>query len=267
MTFLLGRYALFTAALGLVLVASGRLRPLAPEHRSHLWGAGLLNAAGASSLSFAIERLPVALAIAILYLFPLFTLLIDHAVRRERPSIALIVALVVAFAGLALALDVRGVVPDPAGIGFALFAALAIAASFVWVEHTLGTMDDLVRTFRIGVTGLVFAIALAVGTADVVWPFPSVATWTTLAVASASFGIAYLAMFRSLTAAGATLTSLIMNLEPPVTVVLAYFVLGDALRWTQLLGIGITIVAVATAQRLAARAATRRSLAHRAPVV
>ena len=252
-TFLLGRYVLFTAALGLWLVASGRLRPLAPEHRVHLWGAGLLNAAGASSLSFAIERLPVALAIAILYLFPLFTLAIDHAARRERPSPALLAALAVAFAGLALALDVRTVVPDPAGVGFALFAALSIAASFVWVEHRLGAMEDLARTFRIGVAGLAFAVVLTAGTADVVWPFPSGSTWTTLLVASASFGIAYLAMFRSVSVAGATLTSLIMNLEPPVTVVLAFLVLGDSLRAAQLLGIGITIAAVAAAQRLAAR--------------
>ena len=253
MTFLLGRYVLFTAALGLWLVASGRLRPLAPEHRVHLWGAGLLNAAGASSLSFAIERLPVALAIAILYLFPLFTLAIDHAARRERPSPALLAALAVAFAGLALALDVRAVVPDPAGVGFALFAAISIAASFVWVERRLGAMEDLARTFRIGVAGLAFAVVLTAGTADVVWPFPSGSTWTTLLVASASFGIAYLAMFRSVSVAGATLTSLIMNLEPPVTVVLAFLVLGDSLRAAQLLGIGITVAAVAAAQRLAAR--------------
>ena len=252
-TFLLARYVLFVGALGLWLVASGRLRPLAAEHRVHLWGAGLLNAAGASSLSFAIERLPVALAIAILYLFPLFTLLIDHAVRRERPSLGLLAALVAAFAGLALALDVRAAVPDPVGVGFALFAAISIAASFVWVERRLGAMSDLVRTFRIGVAGLAFAVVLAAGTRDVVWPFPSVSTWTTLLVASATFGIAYLAMFRSVSVAGATLTSLIMNLEPPVTVVLAWLVLGDSLRAVQLVGIAITIAAVATAQRLAAR--------------
>ena len=60
-------------------------------------------------------------------------------------------------------------------------------------------------------------------------------------------------MFRSVSVAGATLTSLIMNLEPPVTVVLAWLVLGDSLRAVQLVGIAITIAAVATAQRLAAR--------------
>ena len=252
-TFLVGRYVLFVALLGLWLGATGRLRLAAPADRFHLWGAGLLNAAGASSLSFAIERLPVALAIAILYLFPIVTLLLDRAVRRVPPPPALVAALLVAFAGLALALDVRGVVPDPAGIGFALFAATAIAASFVWVDHALPTMQSLVRTFRLGVAGLAFAAALAAGTGDLVWPLPSARTWTTLLVASASFAVAYLAMFRSIAVAGAPTTSLLMNLEPPATVVLAFLVLGEALGALQLAGVAITVAAVVAAQRLADR--------------
>ena len=251
-TFLLARYALFVGALGLWLGLAGRLRPVAPADRLHLWGAGLLNAAGASALSFAIERLPVALAIAILYLFPILTLLLDRAVRRAVPPPALLAALLVAFAGLALALDVRGVVPDPAGIGFALFAATAIAASFVWIDHALPAMEGLARTFRLGVAGLAFAVLLAAGTGDLVWPFPSARTWTTLLVASASFAIAYLAMFRSIATAGAPTTSLLMNLEPPTTVVLAFLVLGEALGILQLVGIAITVAAVVAAQRLAA---------------
>ena len=264
-TFLLARYALFVGALGLWLGIAGRLRAASPRDRRHLWGAGLLNAAGASSLSFAIDRLPVALAIAILYLFPIVTLLLDRAVRRTMPSLALVATLLVAFGGLALALDVRGVVPDPAGIGFALFAAAAIAASFVWVDHRLGGMDDVVRTFRLGVSGLAFAMVLALGTGDAIWPFSSAATWTTLLVASASFAVAYLAMFRSIALAGAPTTSLLMNLEPPATVLLAFLVLGDALGPVQLAGIAITVAAVVAAQRLAAPSTRHDSATATAP--
>ena len=252
-TFLLGRYALFAAALGLGLAALGRLERVTPGRRVDLALAGLLNVAGAACLAFAIERIAVSLAIVVLYLFPFLTLAFSSALRRERPSLATLVALGVAFGGLVLALDVGGSPPALAGIAFAVGAAVSIAASFAWIEHRLADIGDATRLLGIVLVGLVCAIALAAVRGGVVWPLPRPDGWTTLLVATASFGAALAAMFMAVPRIGATATALLMNLEPPATVLLAAWLLGDRLAPAQLVGIAIVLGAVIAAQLLGRR--------------
>ena len=251
-TFLLLRYALFVPLLAATLAALGRLRRVTPGNRGDLLIAGLANVAGAGSLAFAIERIAVSLAVIVLYLFPLFTLLMTSALRRRRPPPAMLAALVVAFAGLVLALDVGGVgLPDPIGVGFALAAALGIAASFAWADHRLGEVADGPRLLGLTAVGLGAVTVLALVRGDVVWPLPEPHGWSTLLVATATFGAATGAMFMAISRIGSSATAMLMNLEPPLTALLAVLLLGDRLAPVQLLGIAVVIAAVLAAQRLA----------------
>ena len=251
-TFMLARYVLFVAALVLALVAAGRLPRIAARHVPDIVGAGLLNVAGATCLAFAIERVEVGLAIAVLYLFPILTLLMGALLDRRRPEPVALAALALAFVGLVLALDVGGGTrPDPLGLGFALAAAFCIASSFVWLERRLGALGDAARLLGLSVVALGFVIGLAVLKGGVVFPLPGARAWLTLLVATASFGAAYVAMFAAISRVGATTTSMLMNLEPPATAVLATLMLGDALKATQMLGIALVVAAVLLAQRTA----------------
>ena len=254
-TFLLGRYLIVVAALALGLFVLGRLERVPRGRRAaDLVLAGLANVAGGSCLAFAIERIEVSLAVIVLYLFPLFTLLMSSALRRERPSATMLAALAVAFAGLCLALDVGGgSPPDPIGLAFAIGAATSIAFSFTWIEHRLGALTDGTRLLWLTAVGLVAAIALALLTDDVVWPLPSPDGWSTLLVATASFGAATAAMLLSVSRVGASATAMLMNLEPPVTVLLAVLLLGDTLGIVQIGGIALVLAAVLVAQWLGRR--------------
>ena len=250
-TFLLGRYLIVVAALAIVLAAFRRIERVPPGRRTDVMIAGLANVAGGTSLAFAIERIEVSLAVIVLYLFPLLTLLMSSTLRRERPSLRMLAALGVAFAGRMLALDVGGgPLPDPVGIGFALAAATAIAFSFTWIEHRLGPLADGTRLLWLTAVGLVAAVALALASGDVVWPLPSPDGWSTLLVATASFGGATAAMFLAVSRIGASATAMLMNLEPPATALFAVLLVGDTLAPSQLLGIGIVLAAVFAAQRL-----------------
>jgi len=248
-TFLLARYAIVVLVLWIVLAALGRVPRIGRRHARDLVIAGVLNVTGAGALAFAIERVEVSLAIAVLYLFPFFTLLFSCLSRRERPSRATLVALVVAFAGLVLVLGVGGATPDPLGLGCALVAAVGIAASFTWIERTLGELGDAARLFGLTLVGLGAAIALALIGGDVVWPLPAPEAWSTLLVATASFGAASGAMFMAIARIGALPTAMLMNLEPPATALLAVLVLGDTLAPIQLAGIALVVAAVLAAQR------------------
>lgn len=254
-TFLLGRYVLFVVPLSVWMLWRGALRNLERHQVLDLAIAGVLNVFGATCLAFAIERMTVGLAVIVLYLFPFFTLLLGALIERRAPQPITVVGLAVAFAGLVLALDVRGEPPDPVGIGFALAAAAGIAGSFVWIERRLEALGDIVRIYGIAVVGLVAAVVLGASSDNLVWPLPDPDGWSTLLIATATFAAASSAMFMAVSRIGATATALLMNLEPPATVLFAALLLGDRLRPLQLAGIALVVVAVASTQWLIHRSA------------
>ena len=250
-TFLLGRYLIVVAALAIGLAAFRRIERVPAARRADLLLAGLTNVAGGACLAFAIERIEVSLAVIVFYLFPLITLLMSSALRRERPSVRMLLALLVAFAGLLLALDVGGgPLPDPLGIGFAVAAATLIAFSFTWIEHRLGAIADDTRLLWLTAVGLAAAVVLALTSGDVVWPLPSPDGWSTLLIATASFGAATAAMFLAVSRIGASATAMLMNLEPPATALFAVLIVGDTLGAVQVAGIAIVLAAVVAAQRI-----------------
>jgi len=248
-TFMLLRYVLFVGVVVVGFAVTTGL-PRIPRHRYRdIVIAGLLNVAGATCLAFAIERLQVSLAIAVLYLFPIFTLLIDSSVRRKLPSPIAVAALLLALLGLVLALDVRTTLPDPVGVAFALCAALGVSASFVWIDWRLQDVGDGARILGLSVVALVAMIVFSLFKGGVVWPLPSAWAWVTLLIATATFGAAYTAIFLAIARVGAPTTSTLMNLEPPATAVFAALLLGDRLDTIQLIGIALVIAAVIWAQR------------------
>ncbi len=244
-TFLVARYLMFVAFLTVVFAATGRLRRLSGKDYGGVALAGLLNLFGASCLAFAIQRLQVSLAVAVLYLFPFFALIIDALLDRRLPQRRTVLGLVAAFCGLVLALGVgRGSVPDATGVLFAVLAALGIATSFVVIERKLQHVGDVMSLYGISLIGLFGAIILAAATRDVVWPLPTPNGWTTLLIATASFGLASGAMFMSVARIGATRTGLLMNLEPPATTMFALIILGDTISLLQFAGVLIVIAAI-----------------------
>lgn len=249
-TFLLWRYLLFLAALIVLVKWNGRA--LWPDaRRRDLFMAGLLNVIGAGSLAFAIERIPVALAVTILYLFPCMTVLTDAWLARRWPNRLVLLAVVLALIGLAMALGLgsagTGAV-DLLGLVFAFVAAAGIASSLMWSERRLGMLDELPRLYGLTVTGTVAVIVLSGVSADVVWPFTTLERGLTLVAAALGFMIATSAVFAAVARVGAARTSILMNLEPPVTVLLAWLLLDERLATMQLLGIAIVLAAVLMSQ-------------------
>ena len=243
-TFLLFRYVFVVLALVVILRSAGRSLRVEKPHRLHLFIAGLLSAIGAGSLAFAIDLIAISLAIIILYLFPLLTLLMSSVLQRRWPTLVMTLGLLTAFAGLVLAVGPDSENANPAGIAFSFCAAFTIAASFVWTERTLGALNDGTRLLGLTSTGLLCAIILALITDDVVWPLPSPDGWSTLLAATTTFGAAFAAMFTAVSRIGASATAMLMNLEPPLTAILAVTILGDILTSIQILGIALVVGAV-----------------------
>lgn len=251
-TFLLIRYALLLSACAAWVTWRRESLALPPTQRLHLIGVGLTNVLGATALSFAIQRIPVGLAVLLLYSFPLLTVLIESVLDRSRPRSLTVACMLAAFAGLALAVQIDTGGVELLGVVYGLLAALGIASSFVWSNRQLGGMGNSVRLIHIAATGMIFSIVVASGLFEVVSPWANATRATALLLASLAFCAAYLFLFAGIERNGATTTAMTMNLEPPLTAAIAFLLLGDTPGANQLTGMVIVVVAVFVAQRAAA---------------
>src|SRR5262249_8445232 len=92
--------------------------------RAPALGLGLIMAAYSYGLFVAIGLMPVALAIVVFYTWPFMVGLGAWWLGQERLTWLWPVTALVAFAGLAIALDVGGHAPDARGVALALAGAL-----------------------------------------------------------------------------------------------------------------------------------------------
>ena len=103
---------------------------------------GAVTAAYSWALLSAIGAIPLALAILIFYLFPLVGSVILGLFGWEKLGLKTIAAIVVAFAGLALALDPRVGQLDVVGMALAFLAALGLGVVVAVSSRVLRAGDS-----------------------------------------------------------------------------------------------------------------------------
>jgi len=101
------------------------------------YGIGLVYFLGTGCYLSSILYLPVSLAVLVFYTYPLMTVVFESALDRRLPRLLDVVAFLVAFGGLALALQVsfagldpRGIDVDKNGVVWTALAASSHLASF-----------------------------------------------------------------------------------------------------------------------------------------
>ena len=121
LTYLVMRSLAAAALVFILLILTRTSLRLAPRRRWAAFGVGAILAFYSVSLLSAIEFIPVALAVLIFYTFPLLTALYFWITGHERANRTSAAALVIAFIGLGLALDLGDVSLDPRGVVFECF--------------------------------------------------------------------------------------------------------------------------------------------------
>jgi drug/metabolite transporter (DMT)-like permease len=212
---------------------------------------GLLLAVQSYCLYSAVARIPVALALLAFNTHPMMLALLSWASGGERPAPRMLVAMPVALAGLALALDVWGSSGDLAGrwgeIGAGVLWASAAAASFsaamLLTAHGLGGMDGRLRSF---LTMSVVAVAATAGGAaagDFLLPADRTG-WIALALLTVFYGTAITSLFVVLPRLGAVNNMAILNFEPIAVLGMAWLLLGQAMTPLQAFGALVVVGAV-----------------------
>ena len=212
---------------------------------------GLLLTIQSYCLYSAVARIPVALALLAFNTHPLALSLLSWASGGERPKPRVLIAMPVALAGLALALDVWGKSGDVAGrwaeIGagvlWATGASLSFATAMLLTTRWMGTMDGRLRSF---LTMSVVAVATFAGGAvagNFVLPADGTG-WIALACLTVFYGTAITSLFVVLPRLGAVNNMAVLNFEPIAVLALAWLILDQAVAPLQVVGAFIVVGAI-----------------------
>ena len=204
---------------------------------------GLLIAVQSFCLYSAVALIPVALALLAFNTFPMLIALLTWASGGERPRTPALIAMPIALAGLALALDVFGKPVDPAGIAWALGAAVTFSAAMLLTTRWLKDVDGRLRTFvMMSVTAVVVLVA---GFAADAFAFPKApAGWVGIALLTVLYGAAITAVFIVLPLLGPANYAVVLNFEPIAALFLGWAILDQGVSPLQLVGAVLVIGAI-----------------------
>lgn len=249
---MLVRFVVSTLAFGLIWRARGRSFSVDRRHRASLAWLGFFWSGGMICYLLSVETIPVSLAVLIFYTYPLLVLFWSILRGEIRPSAALIGLFLGAFAGLWLMLYGGRLEIDPVGILFACLASLGAAFTFIRGARVAPHIPPLLMVFWINATGLVMIAPLLFD--GLAWPAAGPAS-VALAVATLLYLIAILSQFEALARLPAARAALILNLEPAVSILMAYLIIGEVLSPVQWSGVVIVIAILLLSMRFRASAA------------
>ena len=184
--------------------------------------------------------IPVSLAALIFYSYPLLVGAIAAAAGRERLTPLKTAALLVAFLGLALALGPRLEFLDWRGVACAVLAALGMALAVSFGGKAMQGEDTLTMNFYTNLwllIGLAAFMAVAGGFRLPATGFGAIAA---LGVC-VSYIVAFVTWFLALRMVSPVRLAALFNIEPLVSILAAFLLLGERLGPMQLAGAALVL--------------------------
>lgn len=215
---------------------------------------GLLIATQSLCLYTAVARIPVALALLINNTFPIMLALLTWALGGPAPTRNAVLVMSIILVGLVLALDIptRLSGTEPMGsewtLGiFAAFAAALVFAVALWItDKKLSTLRGSVRSMLTLI--IVFSSMSLAGSADLVpggMSTPSTSTgWIALAALVTLYGVAFTLLFVTVPRLNMAQNAPVMNVEPIVSLLLGWLLLGQVLNGMQLAGGAVVLTGI-----------------------
>jgi len=215
---------------------------------------GVVHVAVSVFYAISVQRLPASLTGLIFYLYPAMVTGLAILIGWEKMNRVKLAALFVCFAGLLQVLEVSFGFVSTSGLLFGVAAAF-VQACHILLSHAI--IAEVSPLLTVGWSALVTsAVFFLYGTVsgDLQLSLTPVA-W------SAVFGTAFFAnfigivlFFLGMRLVGPSDASIVMNLEPVLTVVLAVLLLGESFGWSQAAGGGIILTGLYILHRGGTRA-------------
>lgn len=226
-----------------IVILTRRSLRMPLRRRLAAFGIGAVLALYSYGLLAAIEFIPVALAVLTFYTFPLLTSAWTWLSGREKPSALSVAALLVAFIGLALALDIRSGELNLTGVALALMGAIGVTVVMVLNNRLVGGSDSYPVTLNMMLSATVLCVLVTLVMDGFALP-QTTPGWTSLTLGTSFYAAGIVTIFLAISLAGAVPTALSLNLEPVASMVFAFLILGQTLSGLQLFGAALVIGAV-----------------------
>ena len=208
---------------------------------------GFLMALYSWGILSAIQFIPVALATLIFYTYPLLTVAYLWLTRHERFTAGGLAAVVAAFVGLAIALDIKNAVPDLRGVGLAALAAAGLTTVMIINSRIVGRGDSRPVTLHMLTTSTIAYVIVTLAFDHAALPGTIAGLWAFFG-GPLFYAFAIIAIFIAMSKLGPFRTALTMNLEPVSAAILGFVLLGQSLNALQVFGIALVIAAVVFVQ-------------------
>ncbi len=202
--------------------------------------------------------IPVSLAALVFYTFPLMVVGLSPLMERARFGPARVGAFLLAFAGLAIALSPSFHSLDWRGIALAFLAAIGAAMTLILSKRLVSEQGVFTFTLYMSTGSVLLITGILWITGGIALPQDTTG-WIGLSGATFGYVVGILAMFSAIQYVGPSPTSLIMNLEPLISILAAAVVLGERLTVLQFVG----AVMVVSSLILSVRACAGHSLRQR----
>jgi len=237
------RTAAFVIVVGLILMALGRLRRL-PRRAliGTFWMAATL---AMVSLGYqgSVAFIPVSLAALVFYSFPLLVGLIAVVAGRDRMTAGKAAALLSAFLGLALTLGPEFGALDWRGIALALVAAVGMALTMTFGGEATRNEDALLMAVYTNVWMLIALAVFAAAGRSVALPVTNLGVIGAVGLCT-TYVVAYVCWYLALSLVRPVRLAALFNIEPLVTLFVAWLVLGEQLSALQLMGAALVLASI-----------------------
>ena len=240
---LLARSCTAFILLYLLLRARGVPRVLPMRQRRGAVLIGCVFASYSYGVLVAIQYLPVGLVVATFYTFPFLVALIEWWSGRQAFNTRTASALLIAFTGILLALDVFGAPLHRLGITLCLAGAVGVTIVMTASARVRGNGDS--RPITLHMLGAAIAIFSVVALVHGGVQLPHTRTaWLAFLAAPMFYSFGIVTLFVVFAEIGPVKASLLMNIEPVTSVLLGFLLLDQRLGHTQLLGVALVVAAV-----------------------
>jgi len=242
-TLVTGRF--LTALLLAYPLVLWRGRPLALPAGALLLVAGVVagSLGTAGGYMAAIRHMPVSLAVLVFYTYPLVVTIGECVLQRRPPGLRLVVALLLGFVGLGLALGADLSALTLAGFGYGLLASASCTLLFLCGRRLTAPHATLALFAHVNLACFVLMLSIVLAQGALVLPV-SLTGWGGLLASCLAFAAAFLLQLQAVKRAPPEPAALIYNAEPLITILVAWLFLGQLLSGLQWLGVGLVLTAL-----------------------
>lgn len=223
------------------------VRRKSPRLPRAVWLLSLVNGLLLAGLYYgnigSIEFVSVGLAVLVFFTYPLLIALASVCMGTERLSVMAAVALAAAFIGLAVMLGVSFESADWRGVALAAMASICSATNAILIARHFKSVDPIAATFHMSIVAAIALVAVSLIAGEFRLPEtrPGMLAFFTVALAqSVGMPIYYASIART----GAVLSGAIFNIQPAISIAVAWALYGEALTPIQLAGGALVLVSV-----------------------